>query len=131
MNYVLKHEQDIFFLFNIQNVKSNSHIIFLKFFPIIFFWWKMYSSQLYLFIKGLIFVILSECFPISSWFNAIVIAFWKHLSFFIDEIYCCFFGFYPIRRIYTWSTMIMTYFMAFIIQQINIIEDKLTMLPLF
>ena len=36
-----------FFFFNIQNIKSNSvshiYIIFLKFFPIIFFWWKIYS----------------------------------------------------------------------------------------
>ena len=39
LNYVLRYKQDIFF--NIQNIKSNS--IFLNFFPIIFFWWKIYS----------------------------------------------------------------------------------------
>ena len=40
--------------------------------------------------------------------------------FFVTRIYRCFFVFYPIREIYIWSTM------TFIIQQLNIIKDKLT-----
>ena len=44
LSYVLKLKQDIFFVFSIQNFKSNCCIIFLDFFKIIFFWWKIYSS---------------------------------------------------------------------------------------
>ena len=40
---------------------------------------KFIPSNLYLFIKGLIFVILPGFFPISTPFNATVIAYWKHL----------------------------------------------------
>ena len=32
-----------FFFFSIRNIKSNCYIIFLNFFPIIFFWWKIFS----------------------------------------------------------------------------------------
>ena len=46
----------------------------------------------------------------------------KPFIFFIDSISCCFFAFYPIRRIYI--TIIRIYFLTFIIQQMNIIEDK-------
>ena len=38
-----------FFFFSIQNIKGNCFIIFLRCFPIIFFWWKMYSFS-YIFI---------------------------------------------------------------------------------
>ena len=40
---------------------------------------KFISSQLYLLIWGLIFDILSGWLPISWWFSATVIAYWKHL----------------------------------------------------
>ena len=43
LSYILKHNLDIFFIFNINNTKSNSYIIFLKFFTINFFWWKIFS----------------------------------------------------------------------------------------
>ena len=43
--------------------------------------------------------------------------------FFIDRIYCYFFVFYPVRRIYIWSTMIWIYFITFIM---STIKDKLT-----
>ena len=58
----------------------------------------------------------ADLFFISSWFKAIVTAYWKHLLsflllgsivaflFFIQL--CCFFVFYPIRKIYIWSTTI-------------------------
>ena len=35
-----------FFFFNIQNIKSNCRIVFLKSFPIIYFWWIVYSFPL-------------------------------------------------------------------------------------
>ena len=71
------------FFFSIQNIKSNCSITFLKIFPIIFFWWKITPSQLYLLIKGLIFVILCGSFFISSWFNVTATAYWKHLLSFL------------------------------------------------
>ena len=40
---------------------------------------KFISFQLYLWMWGLIFDILSGWFSISWWFNATVIAYWKHL----------------------------------------------------
>ena len=33
-----------FYIFSKQKMKSNCYITFLNFFPIIFFWWKIYSS---------------------------------------------------------------------------------------
>ena len=40
---------------------------------------KSIPSKLYLFIKGLMFVILCRSFMISSWFNVTITAYWKHL----------------------------------------------------
>ena len=34
--------------------------------------------------------------------------------FFIDKIYCCFFPFYPIRRVYIWSTFFKIYYMTYL-----------------
>ena len=48
---------------------------------------KFIPSYLYLFIKGLIFVLLSACFPISSWFNATITTYWKHLLSFLLTIF--------------------------------------------
>ena len=93
---------------------------------------KFIPFQLYLFITGLIFVILCRPFLISSWFYTTITTHWKHLLlFFIDGIYCCFFVFYPIRRIYIWSSTIQIHFIKFIMQWMNIIEDKLTMFHRF
>ena len=114
-----------FFFFSIQNIRSNSYIIFLKLFPAIFFWWVIYSFPVYLFMKGLIFLIFCRSFLSSSWFNATVTAYWKHSpSFLLAGIIVAFF--YSIRRIYILSTKFPIYFMTFLIQQLNIIEDKLT-----
>ena len=54
-------------------------LFFSFFFQSSFYEGNFISFLLYLFIKGLIFVILSTWFPISSWFNAIVTAYCKHL----------------------------------------------------
>ena len=69
----------------IQNIKSSYYIIFLKFFPIFFFWYKIYyfsviSIELY---YGLIFAAYFRSFFTSSWFNAPVTACWKHILWFL------------------------------------------------
>ena len=50
-DYFLKQNQDIFFFLRIKNIKTNSFIIFLKLFQIIFFWRKIYSLPLILIYK--------------------------------------------------------------------------------
>ena len=87
---VIPHDNAIsriyFFFLSIQDIKINCYIIFFQFFPNhlkIFPDGKFIFSQIYLFMKGLIFAILSECFSICSWFNAIVAAYWKHLLSFL------------------------------------------------
>ena len=101
-----------FFFFGIQSIKSNCCIIFLKRFPIIYFWRIIYLSQLYLFINGLIYETLSVCDADSSKFNATVAAHWKHLS-------SSFFGFvvlfYHIWRINIWTIMFKVYLMTIVI----------------
>ena len=81
-----------FFFFSIQDINSNCYTFF-NFFPIIFFW-KCILFQFYLSMKGLIFAILLQIFPVSSWFwhkcYSILKAF---LIFFIEETYCSFFVF--------------------------------------
>ena len=71
LSYILKYNLDIFFIFNINNIKSNSYIIFLKFFTIIFFWWKIFSLPVILINKRFNFCYFFKIFPISSWLNAI------------------------------------------------------------
>ena len=65
-----------FIFFRIQSIKSNCCITFSQ---SSFSNGKFIPSQLFLFIKGLIFVILCRSFFISSWFNTIVTAYWKHV----------------------------------------------------
>ena len=56
-----------------------------------------------------------------------VAVYWKRLfSCIINAMYCCFFVFYLIRRVCIWSTMFKICSMTFILQQINIIKDKIT-----
>ena len=87
-------------------------------------WEKLIIQQLLLILilLGLIFDILCQSFLIFSWFpqEAFIIIC-------IDEIYCCFFIFHPIRRSYIWSTTIKIYFMEFIIQQINTIKNEIAL----
>ena len=44
----------------------------------------------------------------------------------IDRIYCYFFIFYLVGRVYVWPTTFQIYFMTFVIQKINITKDKIT-----
>ena len=77
-------------------------------------------SQLYYFVKGLIFVTVCASFIISSWFNSTVTVYWKHLlSFLLMGFTVAFLFFYPIRRIYIWSKTIRTYLLRFIITDHN------------
>ena len=82
---------DFSYFWNIRRIYSFFYVIFLKIFPIIFFCWKIIPSQLYLFIKGLTFVILCRFFFISSWFNANVGPCWKYLSFYWWDLLLLFF----------------------------------------
>ena len=72
-----------FVYFSIQNIKSKCCISFLNFLQSSFSDEKCIPYQLFLFIKGLIFVILCGLFLIFSWFNATVTAYWKHLLSFL------------------------------------------------
>ena len=122
LNCVLKHKQDTFFLSNIQNIESNCHIIFDKVFPIIFFWWKVYSSQLYLFIHFLFFFV--DHFLFLHYLTQLLHRIENICClFFVDGIYCCFFCFLSnqenLHMIYHDSDVFYDIIM-------NIIEDKLT-----
>ena len=65
--YVLKHKQDIFFSFlAYETLRAIVTIFFSNFLQSFFSDGKYILSHLYLFIKGLVFVILSACFPIFS-----------------------------------------------------------------
>ena len=68
---------------------------------------KFISSQLYLFIKGSGFVHLWR----FLWFVHKLTQLFQH----IERIYCFIQFFYPIRRIYIWSTTIRIHFITFII----------------
>ena len=59
-------------------------------------------------------MIWHECYTILKAF----------IMFFIDRIFCCFFYFYLIRKIYLWSTTICNYFTNFIIQQMKLLKTK-------
>ena len=90
-------------------------------FPIIFFWWKIYSFF------PIIFIYKNFNFCYSLVF---VTAYWKNLlSFLIDRIYCCFFVFHPVRRISIWSTTIWIYFVTFITCRINEHNQRWNLLP--
>ena len=90
-----------FFIFSIKNIKSNCYIIFFIFFPIIFFWWNIYSFLVLFIYKRFDFCYSLQMFSyfFIIWRNCYNIL--KAFIFcFIDRIYCCFFVFYPISRIY-------------------------------
>ena len=100
-----------FIFFCMQTLRTIVSFLFFSFFPMVFFSWKFIPYQFYSFIKGLIFVILGGSFLISSWFNATVTSYSKHLSsFLLIRFIVAFFVVYPIRRIYIWSSTIHTYF---------------------
>ena len=94
-----------FFLFCIKILRAIVTLFFSNFFQSSFSDGKFIPSQLYLFIKGLIFVILCGSFFISLPCNVTVTVYRKHLlSFLLIGFIVAFFVFYLIRRIYIWST---------------------------
>ena len=86
---------------------------------------KFSPSHLYLFIKGFIFVILSRFFPISSWFNMTVTAYWKHLLSFLVKNLLLFCYFLSIHE--NWYMIYHNLDLFYDIYNTisNIIEDKL------
>ena len=78
------------YFFSIQN------IIFVNFFPIIFFWWKVYSLPLMFIYKRFNF-----CYSLWMFFYFFIVqsdgysVLKTSIIFFIDRIYCCFFYFLP------------------------------------
>ena len=76
-----------------QNIKSNYYIIFLKIFPIIFFWWKIYSFP-FIFIYKM----FNSCYSVRIFLflydlKRLLQHIEKMCFSFIDGIYCCFFCF--------------------------------------
>ena len=65
-------------------------------------------------------MIFFNFFLISSYFNVVVAVYWKHLSWSLT-LFSLHLYFYPVRRIYIWSTTNQIYFMTFFIKQINTI----------
>ena len=96
-------------------LRANVKFLFSIFFNHLFLVQTFFLQSCVYLKKGLVFVIISEHFPISSWFNANVRAYWKHLLYFLlIGFIVAFFVFYPIRRIYIWSTTTWIYFTIFI-----------------
>ena len=73
-----------FFYCYIQNIKIFWLTLFLKRFPVNFFWWIIYFFPVIFIYQSLMFETLSGCDSISLKFNATVTTYWKHLlsSFF-------------------------------------------------
>ena len=115
LNYFLKHKQDVFF-FTYKTLRAIITLFYSNYLPSFFYDWKFIPSYLYLLVSDLFICILSAYFPISSWLQVTVTAYWNYLlCFLLIEFMVVLFVFYPIRRIYISSTPIRIYFMTFII----------------
>ena len=86
----MNHKQDICFSsLSYKAIGAITTLILPSVFQSSFSDGKFICSQLYLFIKCLIFVILVVSFFISSWLNTAVTTYWKHLFFILTRfIYC-------------------------------------------
>ena len=92
----------------------------------IFSWWVLYSIPVIFTYKRLNLCFFCESLSISAWFNATVSAYWKHLYYhfyWLDLLL-----FYPIWRIYIWSTTTQIYFLTLTIKKMNTIKDKIAIL---
>ena len=107
----------MFFSFLVyKTLRAAVRLFFSNFFQSFFFWWKMYSKRFnFLWI-----------FFISSWFNATVMAYWKHLLYFFWWDLLFLFCFCPIRKNYIWSTSFKIYFTTFTISWMNTIKYEIT-----
>ena len=111
MGYVLKHKQDIFFIFLPSKTLRTVVRLFFSNFFIIFFWWNIYSYPVMFIYKRFNFCyslgIFCGFFIIERDRYSVLKAF---IIIFIDWIYCCIFAFYLVRRIYVWSATIWSFF---------------------
>ena len=100
--------------------------MFLEGFPVIYLWqvsysipflfiYKQFNIRSSFWIRFSLPIISCNCYRIL-----------KTFIIFIFRIYCCFFVFYPVRRLYLWPTTFKIYFMTFAIQQLDWIENKTT-----
>ena len=98
-----------FISFTIQSIKGNCWIIFLKCFQISYSWWVIYSFPIILIYKRINFwyslLIFSNIFKVLCGCCNILKRF---IITFLYRVYCCFSIFYPVSRIYIWSTTIQT-----------------------
>ena len=83
--YFLRHNNVFFLVYKI--LRTIAKLFFSKFSQSSSFDGYFILSQLYLSIKGLIFIFLYEFFPMSSWFNTSVAAYWKHLLSFLLMVF--------------------------------------------
>ena len=86
MSYVLKYKQNIFIYKSISYTRTLRAIVIFfssNFFQLLFSDGKLIPLQLYWIIKGLIFIILSECLTTYSWLCATCTAYRKHLLSFL------------------------------------------------
>ena len=88
-------------------------------------WSSFPDGNLFLFCLCL--VIFRNLFQIPLWFYCKCSSILKSFIVIIDSTKLLFFVFYLIRGLYIWFTMIQTYFMTSLMQQINAaIKDKIT-----
>ena len=115
-----------FFWSSIQNIRSNCYFseIFLKFFSIIFFWYKIYSFPV---------IFVCERFNFSFYFLIFCYSFADDVTRLLHPLNICYLFYWFIVDFLIliqsggiWSMMIWIYIMTFIIQWINIMNDKLT-----
>ena len=88
ISYVLKHRQDTCFFLARRTLLVIVKLFFSNFFQSSFSDGSFILFQLSLLITGLILIILTGCVPVSLWFSATVILFWKYLSSFLNTIKC-------------------------------------------
>ena len=122
-----KWRQDIYIHF--LHIRHSEPLLnyFSQTFPVIFSGWQTYSFPVTFIYERLNFwCSLRFFFSISSRFNVTVAAYLKHFSLSLVGFIVVFLIFYPICRIYIWSTTIQTYFLTFLRQKLNTNKDKIT-----
>ena len=108
----------ILFFFSIQNIKSNCYIIFLNFLSNHLFLMSALFLPSYIYIIKIHFFYSFVFFFDSFWFFHGLTRLLQRVEknyLLINGVYCCFFVFYRITRIYIWSTTFKIYLMTFII----------------
>ena len=124
-SYVLKHNQDIYIFFSYKILTAIITLFFSNYFQSSFSDGKFITFHLDLFIIDL-YLSINFCYSFRMFscfcMNCNILN--TFIIFFIDGIYCCFFVFYPLRRIYILFSTVRIYFMTSMIQQMNTIKKK-------